>query len=311
MTGRGRQIPQGSIIHCYQRSLDGFILFYTVSDCLVFYSLVCLAARRNGIRILKLCLMVEHYHLVVAAPSLEALTEFIRYFTSGFAKAQNREMGRSGPLFESPFGWAVKRKEKEIRSALIYVDNNPVERFICGRAEQYKWNFLSYSNSRHPFSEPIIRYRAPKRLRQALDAIDAVISAEKPVNYRFLKFQFRNLGPEERNAVTDYTVSRYNVIDYEEAFSYFGGYDNALTAIHATTGSDYDIKESFSGRDDKVYKRIAVLALKLTGAQDIHRIIALPLAERQVLLKKVSEIVAAVPVEQIAKYFRIPMSGHQ
>ena len=309
MTGRGRQIPQGSIIHCYQRSLDGFILFYTVSDCLVFYSLVCLAARRNGIRILKLCLMVEHYHLVVAAPSLEALTEFIRYFTSGFAKAQNREMGRSGPLFESPFGCAVKRKEKEIRSALIYVDNNPVERFICGQAEQYRWNFLAYSGSEHPFSQPIIRYRASKYLRQALEAIDTLVSSEKPLNYQFLYYQFRNLGQEEKNAVTDYIISRFNEIDYDAAFRYFGGYGNALTAIHATTGSDYEIKESFSGRDDRVYSKIAVLARKLTGIQDIHQIIAMPLPERQELMKKVSEIVVAVPVEQIARYFRMPIKS--
>ena len=178
--------------------------------------------------------------------------------------------------------------------------------FICGQAEQYRWNFLAYSGSEHPFSQPIIRYRVPKHLRQALDAIDTLVSSEKPLNYRFLNYQFKNLGQEEKNAVTDYMISRFNVIDYDAAFRYFGGYGNALTAIHATTGSDYEIKESFSGRDDRVYNKIAVLARKLTRIQDIHRIIALPVTERQELMKKVSEIVVAVPVEQIAKYFRIP-----
>ena len=43
------------ILHIYQNTPNGELLFYTLSDFLAFFTLVCTTARRFGIRIIGIC----------------------------------------------------------------------------------------------------------------------------------------------------------------------------------------------------------------------------------------------------------------
>ena len=140
---------QGAITHCYQRTVNGFLIFYTVSDFLVFYTLICMLARKYRIQLYKICLMPDHYHLAFTAGSFQDMERFVQAVVSRFTKAQNKVLGRTGTLWESPFGYAPKFKSKSVKSLFIYIDNNPVERQLCKKAEEYRWNFLAYAISDH------------------------------------------------------------------------------------------------------------------------------------------------------------------
>ena len=305
MMRRTRIFYPGIITHCYQMTLDGALLFYTASDCLVFFSILCLMAVKHRIRIYKLCLMADHYHIILTAESQHDLSAFIQAFTSRFVFEQNKETRRTGSLFLGPFGAAVKRKEKDARSALIYVDNNPVERFLTDRAEKYRWNFIAFATSDHPFSEKLVRSRASRPLQQVLSLVDSLQQSGRPVTYPLLKRYFPKLSIKESNQLVDYIISKYSVIDHDAAIRFFGDYERMLQADHSTTGSEHDLKETFVGRDDKSYRVISRFLQESLKMEDIHKVLAFEDKERLDLLVRIVSS-TNVPEAQAAKYLRLP-----
>ena len=154
MKGQNRKCYRGVLNHCYQRTVNGEVLFYTKADYLVFFTIFCITAAHHPVRVLKLCQMPDHIHASVVVDRRRDLSAFVHDYTTCFARENNRTCHRTGPLFQSPFGSVPKPGEKKTRSNLIYVDNNPVERLLSERAEDYQWNYIAYAVSDHPFSEP-------------------------------------------------------------------------------------------------------------------------------------------------------------
>ena len=60
-----RKVYPGEVHHVCQQTVDGVLVFYSVSDYLVFFTIYCTVARRLGVKVLALCPMVDHTHNVV------------------------------------------------------------------------------------------------------------------------------------------------------------------------------------------------------------------------------------------------------
>ena len=123
------------------------------------------------------------------------------------------------------------------------MDNNPVERHICQFAEQYRWNYLAYAASNHPFSEPYRKEKASKAM---------------------------------------------------------------LRAVHSTTGSEYEMKERFVGKDDSCYAQMTRIILSHCRIEDIHEMLGFKKEIRNdlyFLLRRETMATAG----QIAKFLRIQL----
>ena len=59
-------------------------------------------------------------------------------FTSWFVREYNSFSGRTGKLFKKNYGSAPKSDSKKIRSCINYIGNNPVEKSLCERAQDYR-----------------------------------------------------------------------------------------------------------------------------------------------------------------------------
>lgn len=277
-----RNFLQGGINHCYQRTKDHGVLFYTVRDHLVFFTIFCTMARRHQVRVLKLVQMPDHTHHSSIAGARQQLSDFSRDYTSIFAKEFNRAFNLTGPVFETPFSSAVKRSDKDIRSNLIYLDNNPVERKLVKKAEDYRWNYLAFSQSDHPFSEKILLRNASMPLRRALNNVKRMRSEDRYLGYAFLNKMFASIESDlERSQLTDFIISTYSVLDHIGAIRFFESYEQELIAAHATKGSEYDINEFFIGKSDACYARFSAILLKHGLCQDIHEILSWSPEEKQ------------------------------
>ena len=257
MKNNSRRYAPGFVNHCYQNTVNGGLLFYSASGFLVIFTIICVAARRYGVRVLKLCLMPDHIHGSYISDNLKDLASFIGYYSSVYAKEFNGISGRNGQLFNRPYGSAPKFGDKKVRSNFIYIDNNPVERHLSDKAEDYRWNFLAYAISQHPFSEPIIRRTASGSLKKAIGMVDVLHGKGRHLSFMVLQRWFSKLSRKESNQLIDYIITKYNAIDYEGSISYFGSYGNELLALHSTTGNEYDIKEPFVGKRDDCYARLS------------------------------------------------------
>lgn len=294
--------------HCYQRSADGGVLFYTTRDHLVYFTLYCVLARKYRIQVLALCQMPDHIHDAVVAKRLKDLVGFKRELNSRFAKMYNAESGIKGPVFEMPFGSAPKKGAKAARTNIIYIVNNPVERQLVSMAEKYRWNYLAYIPTSHPFSDPLVIRRASKPMRAAVRMVKAQYRSGLPLNYTLIRNLTGELTPPELQQFTDFVISTYNVIDYPAAVRFFDNYADMMKSIQANTGSEYDLNEVFVGKSDKPYAQMTQILLEECDFEDIHQILSLDNEEKWKLfdiLRKHTFVMGA----QIASYLHLPLGG--
>lgn len=297
---------KGILNHCYQRMEDGGVLFYTYSDHLVYFTQYCIMARKYHIQVLAMCQMPDHVHDSVIAYRKQDLEQFKQYTNSGFVRLRNGQFNLTGSVFESTFGSVPKIGDKKARSNLIYVNNNPVERKLVSEAEQYRWNYLAYAFSDHPFSEKLTLRDARWPLQKAVKEVKAQFKAGKPMNYTELYRLFRPLDRKESLQLTDFIISTYNVIDYKAAIRYFDSYEKLLLALHATTGSEHDLNEIFIGKSDAHYNRMTTILLREGKVQDIHDILSLSVDQKyELFLLLRSETQATA--EQIAAFLHMPL----
>lgn len=287
-------------MHCYQRTINGGLLFYNDLDHLVYFTTCCVTAEKYGIRILGLCQMPDHIHDSIIAGSLSQLAAFKRDVNSQFARRQNEYCGLEGPVFEHPFGSAVKEGAKRARTNLIYVGNNPVERQLVSKAEKYRWNYIAYAHSSHPFSDKIVK--ASKAMKRAMKEVDLCHESHKPLHYGCMKRLYKSLTPKEEQQLTDYIISTYNIINHKATLEFFdGSYSNYLNALHSNTGAEHDINERFVGRSDECYNQIKKLLMNEYHLKDIHDIFKLDAVQLYNQIRQKT----MVPRRQILKYLRL------
>lgn len=302
-----RMIAKNLLIHCYQRSVHGNILFYCYSDYLVYFTGYCIQARKHHVQVLSLCLMPDHVHDSIIVKKSTDLMKFKRDFNTWYSRVHKPVCHcKDEALLETPYGSAIKYGAKKARTLLIYVGNNPVERQLAAKAEDYRWNFLAYAQSDHPFSKKLILRQSRWSLRQAIKEVNAQYQAGKPLSYAQLQRLFKKLEPEEGQQLTDYIIRKYNVIDYPEAIRYFDRYEDMLSAMHSTTGSEYDINEPFLGKSDAHYARMTAIIMRERHPNDIHDILGLDIAEKFTLFQLIRKYSSAMS-EQIAKFLHMPM----
>ena len=285
------------MIHCYQNTLDGVLIFYTLSDYLVCFTFICAYARRYSIRIISVCFMPDHIHLCVVAPSLRRLSAFIRDYSKTYAHMHNVRFQEKGQLFNPPFGSAPKIGAKKARTLLAYIANNPVERQLTQQAEDYRWNFLAYS-------EELVVRRASTAMKKARAEIKAMADALKPLSYNFLQRIVKTLDDRETRQLVDFIVTTYSVIEHDYAIRFFDTQEKMVLAFHSNTGSEYDLNEVFVGKTDVWYDTLTKILLKKLAVKDIHDIFRLSEDQRFNLLRMLMRETDCPPV-QICKYLHL------
>lgn len=304
MRCRRRRFVEGVVHHIYQRTVRRVNLFYDIEDYLVYFTIFSIASLHYNVTILGLCLMFDHIHMLLKADNRLAMSEFVRQVTSMFAREQNTDVGRKGNLFQARFGSASKRGLKAFRTAIAYLFNNPVEKQLCSRAEEYKWNFLAYATSDHPFSSPIINRNMSQALRQALKEIKTAREEERHLRYGQLTRMFSKLDSLEKMKLTDYIISVYNPIDYAELIKCYGTYQDMLIAVNSNTGSEYDIKEDRSAFSDTEYLRMMNVLRDVEGIKSIRKVTGYTSDEKMRLFNLLKRHLSC-PDKQLQKFLRL------
>ena len=301
-----RRIVRDVLHHCYQRTVGHVLIFYCVSDFLVFFTVLSVVASKHKVRLLSLCLMADHIHLSIIEEGKGELTAFVRDYSARFSRLHNQVCHCSGPLFEPQFGCAPKMGDKHARTNLIYVGNNAPERRLCKNAEEYRWNFLAYAVSNHPFSDKYVARKASYALNNARKVVLSRYERGLPLSYELLKNLFYPLCRKEKDQLVDIIVSTYNMLDYPSAIRFFDSYDAMLTAMHASTGSEYDLNEIFIGKSDAYYAKMSAYVVGELGFQDVHDVLALSVDEKFLIFQHLLRMTDALP-EQIAAFLRMPL----
>lgn len=289
--------------HVYQKTVKGFLLFYDREDYLVCYMILSVMARKYGVTVLKVCFMIDHIHLLIDAPSCKVMSDFIRDYSSVYVHEYNTSSGRSGQMFHKSYGSAPKKGGKKTRSAIIYIGNNPVEKKLCSHAEDYRWNFLKYLLKPFPFSAEIPLAECSRQLRRCISIVNGASKAGRYLNYNRIRYMFDPLSEYEKEYLTDYIIKSYPLIDADRLLSYFEDWDQMVTAMHSTTGSEHDIKETFNKGSDQIYHDMMSYLAEI-GFNPVRNVITLPLDQKIQLAHELRLHTGAAPHE-IKKFLHI------
>ena len=276
MRGHKRKLPADTFEHIYIRSINQFVIFYTMEDRLVYYTVFAVMAKRYGVTVLALALMFDHIHHLIKTISRELYSKFIGVTTSTFAMAYNRDSGRKGPLFQKAYGNSAKRRDKDIRNCIAYNYNNSVEKLLFNRAEQDRWNLLAYIDNPHPFSAPIDRKTASKKLLMSMDAVVLFQGRNEFLDYPVVRRLFEGLVPEEREQLLDFIIYLYLPIDKESLLGFYKSYDAMVLAINSNTGKEHDMNEIYDPESHQDFARMLNLTRRSSFAADPRSIILAP-----------------------------------
>lgn len=248
------------VVHIYLRARDKGVIFYDDVDRLVYFSVIASQAKKYGITVLAAAIMFTHVHISAMAASREQIDRFIQESSSEFARLYNIDKGRSGRFFAHHPGKALKKTSKLMRTNIIYVFNNHVEKRLCVHAIEERWSFLAYGRSKWPFSGQPEQHGAAMKKAMAMVRRRAI--KRKPLKHSELRRMLSLLSEDERERLKDHIITSYALVDFDAASSFFNGFEAMVTAIDSSAGSEWDIKEEFCGEDDRAYLRLMEWAKK-------------------------------------------------
>ena len=298
----GRKFSADGVMHIYQRTISGFNLFYSLEDFLVFYTIVSVQAKKFKVTVWEMCLMIDHIHILVSCGKLKQMSEFVSAYTSLFVREFNECTGRSGSLFESPYGSACKIDLKKIRSAIVYLFNNPVEKMLCSLAQEYRWNFLRYYDPDKP--KKISRRGLSRRLQRSLKIADEAYAGNRHLNYSLLATMLKGLDNQGIELLTEHIILLYFPFNKEIYRKYFKSYKDMVIAVNSSTGSEYDIEEKHYGKTDVPYREI-LHYLRKKGIKNVKSLITESLELKRKYYAMLKEKTTARPV-QIRKFLHMP-----
>ncbi len=300
MRGHKRKFFPESFDHIFQHALGYRVIFYSLEDRLVFYTIFAVAAWRYDVKVLTLALMYNHFHTIIHCVSSKVRALFIGTVTSTFAMAFNRDIGRKGALFEKAYGNAPKSSEKKIRTCIAYNFNNSVEKGLFTRAEQDRWNFLAYVVSDHPFSKPLIPGRIPHRMQWRLKEVDAHVRDKAYMRYATLRRLFKGLGGDEREQLTDYIISHFRPFDIPALLNFYKDYPSMILAVNSNTGSEYEIKEEYRPDSDCIYTQMLEVIDHSSFADKPHAILSASIEKKTQIAFQLKKLTGALDY-QIAR----------
>jgi REP-associated tyrosine transposase len=134
-----RRLPPQGTFHICNRGACRQDVFVTDEDRVYFLAELGRVAKEKGWIVLAVCLMGNHYHVIVETP-LNNLVEGMHLLATRVAVRFNREHGRTGHVFESRFKSPPVETQEYFEYLLGYLALNPVEAGFCRHAEDWKWS---------------------------------------------------------------------------------------------------------------------------------------------------------------------------
>ena len=105
----------------------------------MFWRIVCEELTTHGVVLCALCLMGNHFHMVVTTP-YGNLADFVGAVESRYAAYVNERYGYVGHLFQGRYVAVTIEDDIQLLMGLCYVFLNPVSAGLVTRIEDYEWS---------------------------------------------------------------------------------------------------------------------------------------------------------------------------
>ena len=163
------KFEEGAFYHVYNRGIDGQDLFFSDENCI--YFLKKWKEKLNPyVAVAAYCLIPNHFHFLIRIkPIMESIKhlkkegtsksvkllngeinynifledQFKRLFSS-YTLSLNKQIGRTGSLFQKRFKRVHVKDENKLWYLLAYIHHNPIHHGLCKEYEE--WKYGSYNS---------------------------------------------------------------------------------------------------------------------------------------------------------------------
>jgi putative transposase len=136
-------LEKDNYYHIYNKGINGVNIFESEANKTFFLNQFSKHLHEK-ILIFAYCLMDNHFHFVIRLiEEPEIVTQGFSNFFNSYAKAFNKENGRTGSLFEKHFKRIKLENEEYLRNLIVYIHLNPKNHLDL---DFKKFKFSSYQS---------------------------------------------------------------------------------------------------------------------------------------------------------------------
>jgi putative transposase len=140
MPRRPRIDLPGNPQHIIQRGVDRQPVFFADADCSFYLDWLATYSQKRGILLHAYCLMTNHIHLVLTAPTAAELGGLMQDMGRRYVQYVNRSYQRSGGLWEGRYKSSYIQTERYLLTCQRYVELNPVRAEMVKAPGEYRWS---------------------------------------------------------------------------------------------------------------------------------------------------------------------------
>lgn len=141
------QLSTFDCFHVCAKGNNGQAIFNDDKDRLRYLSLLEKYQMKFQLQYFAYCLMTNHIHLLLVAPSLQTLSRAMHALQVAYVMYFNRRHERKGHLFQDRFvSWVIKG-EAHLLEAKEYIENNPVKSNMVTSKADYQWSSANRDGS--------------------------------------------------------------------------------------------------------------------------------------------------------------------
>jgi putative transposase len=132
--------PAYGVFQITTRGVERRAVFLDGDDRLSFLAQLWRAVDMNQWIVYVVCLMTNHYHLVVEGHR-DLISRGMHRLNGLYAETFNAKYGRSGHLWGDRFALWQVRDEEHLEATCRYVLLNPVRAGLCETSESWPWSW--------------------------------------------------------------------------------------------------------------------------------------------------------------------------
>ena len=149
------RIPRGQVgghaYHILNRGNGGATVFHKDGDFKAFLDLLTAAKRNFSIKVFSVCLMSNHFHMVVQPAREATLSPFMQWWMTSHVRRYHQHYRSHGHVWQGRFKSFPIQQDSHLLTAIRYVLRNPVRAGLVEHAIDWPWSSLRFQE----FSDPL------------------------------------------------------------------------------------------------------------------------------------------------------------
>ena len=139
MPRTARAIVSGIYYHVLNRGNNRSTVFAEPRDFDAFVELMRRAQGRHSVEVAAVCLMPNHFHLLVRPQAAADLAAWLHWILTTHASRHHRQCNSSGRIWTSRFKAFPVQDDRHLLTVVRYVERNALRANLVPRAELWPW----------------------------------------------------------------------------------------------------------------------------------------------------------------------------